>query len=445
MTTKPTTQLLIFSKYHSAGKAKTRLIPAIGAANAAQLHRRMAEVTVETARLWCQKTESPKRKISLHYTGATETAFRNWLGSDLTYLEQFGDDLGERMKCAFTAAFKNGTHCAIGIGTDAPKLSPARLHQAEKSLIDHDLVVGPADDGGYYLIGMKEHYPELFAGIEWGTDKVLRQTLVIAARRGLKVAILERLSDIDRPDDLPQLRDDSRFCDLIYCTPRLSVIIPTLNEAQTLEKTLHNLQRLKSVEIIVADGGSDDTTGEIATRSGVKLIVAAGGRAAQLNRGAAVSRGKYLLFLHADTLLPANYPDLIISVLKDPCVSAGAFRFKTDHTGTVMRVIEWGTNLRSTRFQLPYGDQGLFLRRETFEGLGGFPLLPIMEDFAFVRKLRRRGTIVTLPEAAVTSARRWKTLGAIRTTVTNQLMIVGFLLGIPIQRLSHFYRGKKKR
>jgi len=413
MAVTPTMQLLIFSRYPTAGKAKTRLIPALGADKAAQLHRRMTEVVIETTRLWQQQSGNSHRQINLHYTGATETDFSNWLGNDLTYLEQSGADLGERMEHAFAGAFKNTGHCVIGIGTDTPALSLTLLHQAEKNLTDHDLVLGPAADGGYYLIGMKDHHPELFTGIDWGTEKVLRQTLAIATRRGLKVAILEELSDIDRPDDLASLRTDSKFCDLIYCTPKLSIIIPTLNEAPTLAKTLDNLRRLKNIEIIIADGGSHDSTGEIATRSGAKLIVATGGRAVQLNRGAAVSRGNYLLFLHADTLLPANYPDLIIETLKKPNVIAGAFRFKTDHPGIVMHIIEWGTNVRSTRVQMPYGDQGLFLHRDIFEGLGGFPPLPIMEDFAFVHKLRQRGTIITLPEAAITSARRWKTLGAI--------------------------------
>lgn len=438
-------ELLIFCKYPIAGQAKTRLIPALGATGAAQLHRSMAEAACETARSWRDNCGQTVRQIVLAHTGASEEDFKKWLGDDLCYAEQKGNDLGERMSHAFTSALKNGAQCVLGIGTDVPTLTPEQLSQAENHLADHDLVIGPAADGGYYLIGMKTYHPELFSDINWGTGEVLRQTLAKADRVGLDVAILEELNDIDLPEDLDTLRSDHRFCKHIFCQPDLSIIIPTLNEAGTLAVTLKSLQRLQHVEIIIADGGSQDKTGEIAHRSNAKLIVNTAGRAAQLNRGAAVSRGRNLLFLHADTKLPVNYPDLIIAALKDRYVAAGAFRFKTNQPGMAMRIVEWGTNFRSTRLQIPYGDQGLFMRREIFEELGGFPPLPIMEDFAFVRKLRQRGIIITLAEEAVTSARRWQRLGVIRTTIINQLMIIGFLLRVPTEKLSRFYRGKEKR
>ena len=438
-----TTQLLIFSKYPTAGKAKTRLIPALGATGAAQLHRRLAEITVETARVWQHKEEDSQRRVTLHYTGAPEIDFINWFGKDFTYAEQSGRNLGERMENAFATTFAGGAHYAIGIGTDVPALSPPLLQQAEQSLADHDLVLGPAADGGYYLIGLKNHHPELFRGIDWGTDKVLKQTLEIATQLRLNVILLDELSDIDRPDDLNQLKNNPRFEDILDNGPAISVIIPTLNEATVLEKTLLNLKMAENVEIIVADAGSTDETSAIATRSGAELLEVSDGRASQLNRGAKISRGKHLLFLHADTILPTNYPELIVSTLKDPSVAAGAFRFKTTQPGIAMRIVEWGTNLRSTRLQTPYGDQGLFLRREVFEELGGFPPLPIMEDFAFVRQLRQRGTIITLAAEAITSARRWQKLGVIRTTVINQLMIIGFLLRVSPEKLSHFYRRGK--
>ncbi len=439
-----TVQLLIFSKYPTAGEAKTRLIPALGAEGAARLHRHLTEIAVETARLWQQQGDC-LRRITLHYTGAAESDFIDWLKTDFPCYEQSGNDLGERMARAFATAFADGARAAIGIGTDVPALSPSLLNKAENALVNHDLVLGPATDGGYYLIGMKENHSEIFSGIDWGTDKVFNQTLEIARRLKLTVTLLDELSDIDRPEDLVQLENDPRFADVLDKFPLISVIIPTLNEAATIETTLKNLQAPHAIEIIVVDAGSSDETAAIAIRSGVRLLETPDGRAAQLNRGAAASRGQYLLFLHADTTLPSGYPEEIIQALQKPDVIAGAFRFKTTQTGTAMRIIEWGTNLRSNLFQTPYGDQGLFLRRETFDELGGFPPLPIMEDFAFVRQLRRRGTIVTLSAPAVTSARRWQNLGVVRTTAINQLMIVGFLLGISPEKLSRFYRKNRDK
>ena len=440
----PDTTLLIFSKYPLAGKAKTRLIPALGADVAAQLHRRMTEATIDTVQSWQQKVEEKNIQITVHYTGAVEKDFHSWLGSSFDYQKQPAGDLGQRMCSAFETAFNREANHAIGIGTDVPALTPALLQQAENLLSDHDLVLGPAADGGYYLIGLKTSQPELFANIDWGTEHVLQQTREIATRLGLQVATLPLLSDIDRPEDLHSIKKNPRFSDIISSTPLLSVIIPTLNESSTLDKTLKNLQQADNVEIIIADGGSRDSTDTIATRSGAKLIEVSGGRSAQLNRGAAESRGRYLLFLHADTLLPHNYDKLICQALDNPSIVAGAFRFKTDAPGMAMRIIEWGTNLRSTLRQQPYGDQGLFMERRVFTEMGGFPALPIMEDFALVRQLRQRGTIITLAEEATTSARRWQKLGVIRTIVINQLMIAGFLLRVSPEKLSRFYRGKKK-
>ncbi len=118
------------------------------------------------------------------------------------------------MGCAFETAFNSGSHHVIGIGTDVPTLSTSLLHQADNNLEDHDLVLGPAADGGYYLIGLKVFQPELFTHIDWGTEHVLRQTLQIAAKLELRIATLPRLNDIDRPEDLHFIKDDPRFNDI---------------------------------------------------------------------------------------------------------------------------------------------------------------------------------------------------------------------------------------
>ena len=154
-------------------------------------------------------------RITVHYTGAEEKDFCRWLGSDLNYQEQPAGDLGQRMCAAFESAFKCGIEHVIGIGTDVPPLTTAILRQADKNLDDHDLVLGPAADGGYYLIGMNSFHPELFTDIEWGTERVYGQTLAICTRLDLKVAELPVLHDIDRPEDLAVLRNDPRFREII--------------------------------------------------------------------------------------------------------------------------------------------------------------------------------------------------------------------------------------
>ena len=211
----PDSNLLIFSKYPLAGKAKTRLIPALGAEIAAQLHRQLAEAAISTARSWKQISAEKMNRITVHYTGAVEKDFCNWLGSDLNYQEQPAGDLGQRMGTAFESAFKCGIEHVIGIGTDVPTLTAAILRQTDKNLEDHDIVLGPAADGGYYLIGMNSFHPELFTGIDWGSERVYRQTLEICTCLGLQIAELPILNDIDRPEDLNTLRNDPRFREII--------------------------------------------------------------------------------------------------------------------------------------------------------------------------------------------------------------------------------------
>jgi rSAM/selenodomain-associated transferase 2/rSAM/selenodomain-associated transferase 1 len=425
--------ILIFARYPKSGEAKTRLIPELGAAGAARLHRRMTEHIVAASR----KTGAP---ITVCYAGAQRSAFRAWLGTDLDFVLQPPGDLGARLLHAFNKAFRQGATRVIAVGSDVPDVNTDRLRNALAALHDHDVALGPASDGGYYLIGMKRLHSTLFTGMAWGSARVADQTRAAIRQAGIRSVELPALADVDVPADLPPLRQDLRFADVFTHKPRLSVIIAALNEEQTLGLTLERIRGAEDIEIIVADGGSNDATRNIATRSGASVLDIRGGRAAQWNAGAARATGRHLLFLHADTLVPEHYADLIRTALDEPSVVAGAFRFKTDGEGLALRLVEIGANMRSSLFRWPYGDQGLFMDKRIFNELGGFAPLPIMEDFELVQRLRRRGRVVTLSEAAITSARRWMSLGAIRTTLRNQFMVAGFLLGIAPARIVRLYR-----
>ena len=431
-------QILIFARLPVAGPCKTRLIPALGPERAALLQRSMTDAAVDTA---MQLSGDHVAATVVCTTGGSSREFRAWLGESPVLLPQAEGDLGERLHGAFLTAFSAGHPSAIAIGTDVPGITAEHLREALAALRTHDLVLGPARDGGYYLIGMSRPHPSLFEQIEWGTATVHRDTLAAAQQAGLSVAQLEPLSDVDLPGDLVALRDDPRFSDILAGSPRLSVCIPTLNEADHLAATLAPLQALEGVEVIIADGGSTDATTQVARDGGALVVTASGGKAAQLNAAAASASGRYLLFLHADTRLPDGWPMMVRTALADPTVVAGAFRFATDGAGWLMRMVTWGTNLRSRIGQLPYGDQGLFTSRRLFHQMDGFAALPIMEDYEWVRRLRRRGRIVTLPAAAVTSARRWQRLGVWRVLFRNQLMLVGYLAGVSPARLARYYRG----
>lgn len=217
----------------------------------------------------------------------------------------------------------------------------------------------------------------------------------------------------------------------------IAVVIPALNEAAALPATLAALGG--AAEIVVADGGSTDATVRIAQDAGATVVVARG-RAAQQNAGAAATTAPILLFLHADTLLPAGWADEVCRLLADERVALAAFRLSIAHATPAERLIAAGANLRSRSWGVPYGDQALALRRATFAALGGFPDQPILEDWALARAARAHGRIALSPLSVVTSARRWRRLGPVRTLAINQAMLIGARLGIPADRLAAFYR-----
>ena len=225
----------------------------------------------------------------------------------------------------------------------------------------------------------------------------------------------------------------------------ISVIIPVLNEAAIIENTLRQLQDNSQIEIIVVDGGSSDRTADLAKNMGVTVITLSHlGRAAQMNSGATIAQGEYLLFLHVDTQLPTNYSKLVIETLSQPKVIAGAFELTIGGAAKSLRLVEILVKMRSHFLSLPYGDQAIFLTKKVFTEIGGFSDLPIMEDFELVQRLKRQGKIAIAPAQVITSPRRWQKLGVLQTTIINQLIILGYYLGISPLTLRNFYRNMGK-
>jgi rSAM/selenodomain-associated transferase 2 len=220
----------------------------------------------------------------------------------------------------------------------------------------------------------------------------------------------------------------------------LSIVIPTLNEAATICATLASIPKSTDLEVIVVDGGSQDATVELARSSGARVLASSRGRARQMNAGAQAAAGELLLFLHADTQLPEGFEASIHQALAQHGTVAGAFRLRLDAPLRGLRLVERLANWRSEHLQLPYGDQGLFLKAELFRALGGFADISIMEDFELMQRLRHRGRVVTLPLAVVSSARRWKNLGIWKTTLINQAVIVAYCWGVDPSRIAGWYR-----
>ncbi len=433
-------RLIVFTRYPEPGKSKTRLIPILGPEGAAELQCEMTQHVFGWA-----KALATCRPLCLEvcFEGGDVSLMRQVFGNDLTCRHQAVGDLGQRLHAAFEAAFQAGSHRTVLIGTDCPELDGGLVQAAFDRLYEQDVVLGPASDGGYYLIGLRSPAPVLFDGIPWGTGEVLRATLSAVKVAGLSVTLLPRLPDVDCPEDLAvwnRVKDRRLVSDV---PQRISIIIPTLNEVACLGQTLERLHDAACVEKIVVDAGSRDGTPEIAEAHGCRVLTAPQGKAKQMNAGAAVATGSVLLFLHADTLLPQGFERHVHATLAGRGVVAGAFRLSINSSRGSLRLIEWAANLRARWLQMPYGDQAVFVTAETFRAMGGFPDLPIMEDFEMVRRLRRRGHIAIADATVATSARRWNALGPLRTTWTNQMVVLGYYLGVSPERLARWYHHGK--
>jgi rSAM/selenodomain-associated transferase 2 len=219
---------------------------------------------------------------------------------------------------------------------------------------------------------------------------------------------------------------------------KICVIIPALNEATELPSTLACIGTM--CDIFVADGGSTDATCDIAHKAGAHVIRTAKPRSHQLNVAARQSDADILLFLHADTQLPDHWQAEVIAQLQQSDVTLGAFSLRIADASRAEAFIATVANWRSRVRQLPYGDQGLFLRRSTFESLSGFPNTPIMDDYIFVKAAQKIGRVVTSRLSVTTSNRRWRTLGVWRTTWRNQLVVLGYHMGVSLGHLRRYYR-----
>lgn len=192
-------RVVVFTRYPEPGLTKTRLIPMLGREGAAELHRRMTEHTLSRVRSLARIRAV---SIEVRYVGGDRMKMRDWLGSDLTFRRQRGANLGSRMAGAFRNAFKDGAKRVVIIGTDCPAVTTRLLAEALDSLCKHELVVGPALDGGYYLIGLRRVIPDLFRSVKWGTTEVLEETMRRAARSGVTATTLPTEGDVDCPEDL---------------------------------------------------------------------------------------------------------------------------------------------------------------------------------------------------------------------------------------------------
>jgi len=224
--------------------------------------------------------------------------------------------------------------------------------------------------------------------------------------------------------------------------PKISVIMPVINEAKVLRDTLGRMNLSSDEELIVIDGGSTDETLNIANKFTGNVFVAKTGRASVMNYGAEKAEGAILLFLHADCILPVQGFKIIRETLKEKGTAAGGFYLSIDQQGPGFRLIEYMSNIRSRFTSLIYGDQGMFLRKDIFDKLGGFKDIPLMEDIEISRRLGKMGRIALVKPPIKTSPRRWVEEGAVYTTLRDWAISFSYsFLGIPPDKLIKHYKN----
>jgi rSAM/selenodomain-associated transferase 2 len=223
---------------------------------------------------------------------------------------------------------------------------------------------------------------------------------------------------------------------------KISIIMPVLNEAKNLRDTLSQLTLSEKEELIIVDGGSTDDSLSIAREFTDKVFQTRSGRARVMNFGAAKAKGDILLFLHADCILPDNGFHAVRQAMRDRSIAAGAFFLNIAHRGLSFRIIERAANIRSRATSLLYGDQGIFLRKDIFDRIGGFSDIPLMEDIEISGRLKKEGNLIFINPPITASPRRWLSEGIIYTTLRD--WTIAFLytfFKVSPAKLTTYYRN----
>jgi rSAM/selenodomain-associated transferase 2 len=231
---------------------------------------------------------------------------------------------------------------------------------------------------------------------------------------------------------------------------RIAVVIPALDEAETIGEAVESAGNARdetpndddlAIEVVVVDGGSRDRTVDRAQAAGARVLTSPPGRALQLETGWRATEGEVVLFLHADTRLPGGWAHAVREALADPRVAGGAFRLRFAERSLGLAIVEWGAALRAQWAGLPYGDQALFARRAALAACGGIAPVPIAEDLDLVRALRGQGRLALLPQSIVTSARRYRRGGVLRTWCIHAVALAAWRLGVDRAWIARWVRS----
>jgi len=431
----------MLTRFPRTGEVKTRIGATLGAEVAKDLHDRMARHTLRRL-LALQACGEARAEVR------TDAAFagvvREWLGKGPAIRYQGEGDLGRKLTVAFANTFGGRTDRVVVVGADCPAMGARHLRDALAALEHADCVLGPASDGGYYLVGLvrssyRKALGPLFSQMPWGSTEVLVQTQHAAQNAGLTVTLLEELADVDLAEDVPAA-EALLAAERIGSDARVSVVVPALDDGRLVGAAVRSALAGGAAEVIVVDGGSSDDTPEQASAAGGRVITAERGRGRQMNAGAAEASGEVLCFLHADTVLPHGWAAAVRTALAEDGVVATAFDFAVPSDARHSAIVQAAGTARWRLTGTPYGDQAVCVPRSVFEDLGGFPDVPVMEDLEFAERLKRCGRVARVPLPAVSSARAWEQHGLVRPTLVNAMGIAAYRMGVSPQRIAGWRR-----
>jgi len=430
--------LLVFIRYPEAGKVKKRLAREIGGQKSAEIYEKLLRRTLGVVADF--QVKNPDARVCLYHTPmdlpvAVEAKFQGaW-----EFCPQEGQHLGERMEGALRSAFSAGAGRAVLIGSDIADIGVTDLEEAFENVRHKTAVLGPARDGGFYLVGLDEHCAAPFRFEKWGTDDIYSRTANELRKAGFHVNRIRERKDIDRPEDLAALDRSPLFNSV------LSVIIPTLSSPEKLGPLVNFLEESlwPGDEIILVRGRADGEITMCERRGPVTRIECPRGRGIQQNAGAKHATGDLLFFLHDDTVPPPNFAYLIRRECAGNEPAPGCFRLEFSPSNRLLDLIARWAGWRTAVFRLPYGDQGFFCRREVFEAVGGFRRKYLMEDVDFVRRCRKLGKPVMLPFKVKTSPERYTRKGILTASLQNHMIMLLERLAVDEKTLfSLYYREK---
>ena len=426
--------IILFTRTPTPGKAKTRLQPFLTGEECSELQKAFIQDIYSMLR-------DIDAEIAVCHTNDGSISEISILAPDADlYFEQNGESLGDRMHNAFCHLFSIGYRRCILIGSDVPLLHKQVINEAFLLLENHDIVIGPTEDGGYYLIGMMEPCKEVFSLQEYGVSTVLEKTMAAAASLSKKTAIGPAAMDIDTPEDLLRLAEilkdappdkcietratiekfsilNSQFS-ICSAKQAISVIIPIYNESSNIDKLLELKASLEhNCEILIVDGGSTDGTIERLEENGFSVKHSPKkGRANQMNYGASLASGDVLWFVHADSKLPPNALALMQEVLERD-YKIGCFHLRFDSKNLLMYINALFSNMRVRFRNIAFGDQGIFIRKDLFNQIGGFAPIPLMEDYRLSLDITKKGYKIGMAKGKITTSERrytqggrWKTI-----------------------------------